>query len=93
MKTFTTVEMVKAKIKYLEEKTKRQTNLVNANKSRRIRIFDELSKEWLAFYMDLNSVASEMEIDEYKLYLEKLYMLRDNMTDFAILLTTRKKSR
>lgn len=93
MKTFTTVEMVKAKIKYLEEKTKRQTNLVNANRSRRIRIFDELSKEWLAFYMDLNSVASEMENDEYKLYLEKLYMLRDNMTDFAILLTTKRKSR
>lgn len=93
MKTFTTVEMVKSKIKYLEEETKRSTNIVNPSNSRIVRTFDGLSKNWLDFYMDLNSIAGEMTSDEYKFYLEKLYMIKDMMTDFAILRTKNHKTR
>lgn len=86
----TTPDMVKAKIKYLEKEMQRATNRVNDSREKIGRSFDELSKVWLSFYMDLNAVSSEMDRGEYQFYLKKLYSLRDDLTHFAILLEKRK---
>lgn len=83
----TTIPMAKAKIHHLEVETKRLTGYTNAHRNTRLHFFDELSMQWLSAYSYLNDVASEMEREEYKQYLQKLYDLRDMITNYAILCT------
>lgn len=83
----TTVAMAKAKIHHLEVETKRLTGYTNANRGTRIHFFDELSMQWLSSYEYLNDVAVVMDREEYKAYLNKLYELRDIITNYAILCT------
>ena len=81
----TTPQMVKSKINYLEEETKRLTNRNKARYSERVRIFGNLSALWISTYTYLNEISQELPREEYKKYLEKMMKTRDMMTDFAIL--------
>ena len=87
MKQVTTVQMMKAKMHHLEIETKRLTGYNNVNDYTKIHFFDELSNQWLSAYNFLNDVAQELKDGEYKIYLQKLYDLRDMMTKYAILHT------
>ena len=85
MKQITTIPMAKAKIHHLEVETKRLTGYTNAHRNLRVHYFDELSMQWLSAYEYLNDVAVVMDREEYKVYLNKLYELRDMITNYAIL--------
>lgn len=81
----TTPQMVKSKVNYLEEETKRLTNRNKARYSERVRIFGNLSALWISTYTYLNEISQELPREDYKKYLEKMMKTRDMMADFAIL--------
>ena len=81
----TTPQMVRSKVNYLEEETKRLTNRNKARYSERVRIFGNLSALWISTYTYLNEISQELPREEYKKYLEKMMKTRDMMADFAIL--------